>query len=169
MKLNLGCKTRPIPGFVNMDFEEYPTVDVVGDVSDLSRFKDESIEEIYASHILEHFKSPQTVPVLKEWFRVLKPGGILYVATPDFKRAIEMYDKVGLSEWLVYYMYGDQLHKGTYHYTTFDEKRMDGLLKKVGFAEVSRVVEFPYNQEDCSTLISGIDSKSISLNMIAIK
>ena len=157
-----------------MDIEPHPGVDYVGDVSDLSRFPDGSVDEIYASHILEHFSHTNTEAVLREWGRALGPQGILYVGVPDFSRTVVLYSKYGLNEWVRNFLYGDQSYPTAYHYTCFDESALALLLLKSGFSDVSRVEFFPFESNpgvpgDCSTNISTWDGKSVSLNMVAIK
>jgi predicted SAM-dependent methyltransferase len=170
IKLNLGCRNREILGFEGMDCDNHPGVKHVGDVGDLNRFGDNSVSEIYASHVLEHFSITETLDVLKEWRRVLSEGGILYVAVPDFKRCIEIYEKTGLDDWIVNYLWGDQGYDTAFHYAGFDEDRLGRLLVEAGFSEVSRVEEFPVGPEhDCSKNRSTLDKKNVSLNMVAIK
>lgn len=170
LKLNLGCRNRSIPGFKGMDIDQHESVDIVGDISDLSQFGGGSVSEIYASHVLEHFPHPLTVSVLVEWNRVLENGGILYVAVPDFKRAVEIYNKMGLQDWIVNQLYGDQGYETAFHYTGFDFNRMSHILKLAGFKELSQVGTFPIgNERDCSRNVSSIDGKSVSLNIIAVK
>ena len=169
IKLNLGSWERKIPGFQNMDIDPHPGVDFVGDVSDLSKFENNSISQIYASHILEHFPSNKTLSVLKEWHRVLTPGGILYVGVPDFERVVELYKKIGLCDWVQNFLWGDQGYKTAFHYAGFDEKRLRELLKRAGFSEMSRVENFPFGIKDCSMNRSNLDGKSVSLNLLAIK
>lgn len=170
MKLSLGCRDRGLEGFVNMDIDPHPGVDIVGDVADLSRFKDGEVEAIHASHILEHFPHTQTDSVLREWHRVLEPQGILYVAVPDFRRAVELYLKTGMAEWVVKYLWGDQGYKTAYHYTGFDYDRLHGILSGVGFSDISRVEVLPVHRSgDCSTQVSSLDGKPVSLNVVAIK
>ncbi len=48
-------------------------------------YNDNQMDAVYANHILEHFLPHQIHPFLKEVFRVLKPGGILRISTPDFE------------------------------------------------------------------------------------
>ena len=168
--LNLGSRNRAIPGFLNMDCDAHEGVDVVGDVSDLSRFADGAVGEIYASHVLEHFNFHRTAAVLKEWHRVLEPGGKLYVGVPDFQRALELYEVGGLNDWLIRFLMGDQEYATAYHYTLFDEARLARLLKDAGFSDYFRVEQFPIGDEnDCSNLASTIDGESVSLNVIATK
>lgn len=172
LKLNLGSRHRSLAsyGFKNMDCELHEGVDFVGDVSDLSRFESGSVSEIYASHILEHFQHNKTLDVLKEWHRVLEKEGILYVGVPDFKRAVEIYQRIGfLDSWIIHWLYGDQEYSTAFHYNAFDKARLQSLLEEVGFREISQVDEFPFRLGDCSKLVSNLDKKSVSLNMVAIK
>lgn len=170
LKLNLGSRDRTIPGFKSMDIDPHSGVDYIGDVSDLSRFGDNTVNEILASHILEHFPHAKTLDVLKEWCRVLSKNGLLYVAVPDFKRTVELYSKIGLNDWIVNFLWGDQEYKTAFHYTGFDEGRLTRLLLKAGFSEASVVDELPQHSDgDCSTLVSTFDGGSVSLNMVAVK
>ena len=170
IKLSLGSRDRVIEGFKNMDIDPHPGVEFVGDVSDLSRFEDNSVSEIMSSHVLEHFEYHRTVKVLKEWLRVLEPGGKLYVAVPDFERCVELYGMIGLDEWIVRFLCGDQEYKTAYHYNLFDENRLTKLLAEAGFADSFRVEEFDMAPEqDCSNLASNIDNERVSLNMICTK
>lgn len=168
--LNLGSRNRAIPGFLNLDIDKHEGVDIVGDIADLSRFENESVGEIYASHCIEHLPYHRTLAVLREWHRVLVPGGKLYIAVPDFARAVELYGLIGLDEWIVRFLCGDQEYATAYHYNLFDEARLSSLLKEAGFAESFRVEEFPIGDpSDCSTLVSNIDGLPVSLNIIGVK
>lgn len=169
LKLNLGSRDRSLPGFKNMDIDHHEGVDFVGDVSDLKRFPDGSVDEIYASHILEHFPSTKTLDVLKEWCRVLVPSGILYVGVPDFERTVEIYHKIGFKQWTQNYLWGDQGYKTAFHYAGFDFEWLKSLLLKAGFSEASRVDFFPFKTKDCSTNVSNIDNKPVSLNVVSVK
>lgn len=80
LRLNLGSGSVRIPGFTNVDFNAGEDVDVVANVMALPYF-DSTVSEIFASHILEHFS--YDAPVLNEWVRVLKPGGLITVIVPD--------------------------------------------------------------------------------------
>lgn len=168
--LNLGSRNRAIPDFLSMDCDPHDGVDIVGDISDLSRFADNSVGEIYASHILEHFPHTKTEAVLKEWLRVIEPGGKLYVGVPDFARAIEIYSVTGLRPWITNFLMGDQEYKTAFHYRLFDEESLSFMLRAAGFADCFRVEYFPIGDPlDCSNMVSNIDKQSVSLNMIAVK
>lgn len=170
VRLNLGARNRAIPGFISIDCDPHPGVDIVADVSDLSRFADGSVSEIIASHILEHFPSNKTLPVLKEWGRVLKNGGILYLGVPDFRRAVEIYLERGLCDWVQNWIFGDQGYPTAYHYVGFDKPKLKALVLEAGFSEISIVEELPVHcPGDCSDLISNLDRKRVSLNAVAVK
>lgn len=80
MKLNLGSGRMQLAGWTAVDIDPDLYPDVVAEVSDLP-FEDDTVDEIYASHVLEHV--PYDSPALKEWLRVLKPGGVCTVVVPD--------------------------------------------------------------------------------------
>lgn len=171
LKLNLGARTTTIPGFKNVDKDQHGQVDIVSDVSKLE-VDDNSVSEIYASHILEHFSHKKTVDVLKEWLRVLEPGGELKIAVPDFEATMLIVQQHGLTDWVVNYLWGDQVYDSAFHYAGFDEDRLTGLLEDAGFIGVERVEYFDLVNGDCSCLGFNMDDGkrfSVSLNMIAYK
>lgn len=83
MKLNLGCGGRKLPGYINVDSEAYEAPDVL---VDLGRAKwpwpDDSVDEMHASHVLEHLPGETFFHFLREAYRVGKPGAKLHVALP---------------------------------------------------------------------------------------
>lgn len=83
IRLNIGSDIGQIAGFLNVDFNPEVKPDICTDATDLSIFEDGTVDEILASHILEHLTWDDGLVALKEWLRVLKPGGLLTVATPD--------------------------------------------------------------------------------------
>jgi predicted SAM-dependent methyltransferase len=170
VKLNLGCRTRTKTGWVNFDCDPHPGVDVVGDIRNLSMYADGSVSEIYASHVAEHVPHPETLAMLKEWARVLEPGGKLYVAVPDFARCVELYMQLGLNDWINRFLCGDQEYRTAYHYSLFDEGKLSKLLAEAGFADSFRVEQFPDSEDaECSNLVSTHDGERVSLNMIGVR
>jgi predicted SAM-dependent methyltransferase len=83
MKLYLGSRDYKPEGFLTVDIDKHHEPDIVADVTDLSIIGSNSVEEICASHILEHLPWPLSYKALAEWARVLRPGGRLRVAVPD--------------------------------------------------------------------------------------
>lgn len=56
-------------------------VQLGGDASHLPWFRDDSLDFVYSSHLLEDLED--TEAVLREWLRVLRPGGRLVLYCPD--------------------------------------------------------------------------------------
>lgn len=90
MKLNLGCAKDIKDGYINIDVYDHPLVKKA-DVRDLSFLEDESIEEIYAKDILEHMSYQDGKKAIKEWSRVLKTGGKIFIQTINLDKQIESY------------------------------------------------------------------------------
>ncbi len=80
MKLNLGSNTHSIDGYTNVDICSYSNVDVRADVMRLP-FESETVDEIYAGHVLEHLDRPTDFFI--ECHRVLVSRGLLAVVVPD--------------------------------------------------------------------------------------
>ena len=170
MRLNLGCHTRIRQGYINIDRDMYPGVDLVADVFSLPQYKDGSVKEIYSSNILEHASHTRTVAILKEWRRLLCDGGVLKLSVPDFDRAIEIYREHGLGDWVVNFLYGDQGYEGANHYIAFTEASLRKALEQAGFTDISRVEQLPGNQDgECSNLRSNMDGKLVCLNLVVVK
>jgi len=166
-KLNLGGRTHPIPGFLNVDLFDGPDVDIKTDITKLPMIKDGEVEIIYASHCLEHTPHPRTLEVLKEWRRVLKNGGKAYVAVPDFAAMLKLYERVGFCDFIRNFLWGDQIYDLAFHYTGFDYPYLAKCLVKAGFIDVKRIEHMPYKLNDCSELRDNIYGKPVSLNVEA--
>ncbi len=138
IKLHLGCGKRFIPNFIHIDSLEFPHVDHVQDISNLENFETESVDLIYACHVLEHFKRYEIESVLKEWSRVLKIGGTIRIAVPDFNSICQIYNeqkKISLIEGPVV---GGQTDKYNFHYSIFDFDKLKKQLEETGFYKVER-------------------------------
>jgi len=137
MKLHLGSGTKRIEGFVNIDIRYLPGVDEVNNVKFLRNYKDNSIDLIYACHVLEHFGRWETEDVLRRWCELLKPGGILRLAVPNFSAICDYYNKTEDLPKLMGLLYGGQDYPENYHFAAFDFKSTSDMLIKLGFSKVS--------------------------------
>jgi len=108
LRLNLGSGYQQIAGFVGVDFDESLDPDVVSTVQDLSWCPTDSCDMVFASHVLEHLTLQDSRVALKEWLRVLKPGGFLDVAVPDVNQIYTMWRKG--SQWGEYQQNVDELY-----------------------------------------------------------
>jgi len=92
MKLNLGCGDKILPGYVNVDVAEARAgkrPDVLCDLRALKPFERDSADEILAVHVVEHFWRWEVADILREWLRVLRPGGTMVLECPNLASACE--------------------------------------------------------------------------------
>jgi predicted SAM-dependent methyltransferase len=84
LKLNLGCGFDRLPGYVNIDKEAACEPDQVVDLESTWPFKTNSVEEIRASHVLEHLGQETRVflGIMKEMYRVCRDGARIYIQVP---------------------------------------------------------------------------------------
>ncbi|MEK7659811.1 MAG: methyltransferase domain-containing protein [Patescibacteria group bacterium] len=82
IKINFGCGYDIKPGWVNVDSSQLPGVDIVHDVQQVPLpFASGSISEVVCQDIFEHI---EYIPVLKDIFRILQPGGTITIRVPHF-------------------------------------------------------------------------------------
>jgi SAM-dependent methyltransferase len=94
LRLNLGCGDKILDGYVNVDVAasragKHP--DVLCDLRALTPFEENSADEILSVHVVEHFWRWEVVDILKEWTRILKPGGRMILECPNLKSACEAF------------------------------------------------------------------------------
>lgn len=146
-------------------------VDYVGDCCDLGRFEDGSVEEIYASHVLEHLGYVQKLPrSLAEFHRVLAPGGVLRISVPDFEVLCRLFLDPRLSAEERFHVmrmaFGGQTDPYDFHQVGLTYEFLGGYLQAAGFPAWERVPEFGLFDDDSALRMRG---SLISLNVVARK
>lgn len=94
VRLNLGCGDFPLDGdgWINVDASRHVPADLYLDVvRDSLPFDDDTVEEVYAGHLLEHVARPDVPRFLGEVRRVLRPGGRFGVVVPDTREVLRRY------------------------------------------------------------------------------
>ena len=81
-KIEIGSGLKKRPGYETCDIRDIPGVDHICS-ADALPFADESIDEIYSRHVVEHFTLKEFIETLVEWNRVLKVGGEVYIICPN--------------------------------------------------------------------------------------
>lgn len=172
--LHLGCGPIDAPGFVNVDANVYPHVHHVVDAYPLALFPSNEFDLVYASHILEHYKRDVVPHVLKEWFRILKPGGILRLGVPNFETIVDIYQHTKNIDSVSGPLFGGQDYQHNFHYVAFDMSSLAKLCRQAGFSSIrqwdpARVDNHDF--DDTTSNIWKIQEKSflISLNLEAVK
>jgi len=94
VRLHLGCGPEHRAGWVNVDANPDTRPQVVSRAEHLPMFEDASVDEIEACHLFEHFCHHEALAALREWSRVLKPGGKLSLELPNLERCIRTLGQV---------------------------------------------------------------------------
>jgi hypothetical protein len=165
--LHVGCGSklntppREFAAYREIRLDKNPLVesDIVADVVAMPQVPSEKHDAIFCSHLLEHLYAHEVAMALKEFARVLKPGGKVWIQAPDLqsiggKLALDQADVVlyrgGLGPVSALDMlYG---HRGAIaqgnlfmgHKTGFTASVLKGYLDMTGFVgvEISRDVQF---------------------------
>lgn len=143
-KLNLGCGWDRRDGYLNVDFQEFHEPDLVGDVRDLTTLPTAHFDEVVAQDVLEHLERQDTDVALREWARLLRPGGELIVRIPNviaLARLLSERRSVEDQQTLLQCMYGTQAYTGDYHHTGFTEVTIRVALAAAGFSVASIVAK----------------------------
>lgn len=135
-RLNLGCGFDRRDGYVNVDFQDFHEPDLVADVRHLDELPDDHFQEVLAVDVLEHLERGDTMPTLREWCRVLAPGGVLRLQMPDVTalgRIFRERDSVEAHELFLHHLYGTQAYTGDYHQAGFTDVSLVAQLTEAGF------------------------------------
>ena len=89
-KLQLGAGGNALDGWLSSDLFPRPH-EIFVDVTRPLPFPDRSFDYVFSEHQIEHILYPEGVFMLRECFRVLKPGGVVRIATPDLERIVGLY------------------------------------------------------------------------------
>jgi predicted SAM-dependent methyltransferase len=173
IKLHLGCGKRDFgPEWFHIDGAEYPHVGS-HDITRLN-FPDNTVDLIYASHVIEYFDREEIFPLLAEWRRVLKPGGILRLAVPDFTAISLYYEAKGVLHNLLGLLYGKMEMNGgyIYHKTVYDYTELSDILLMSDFNNIHtydwRTTEHTHHDDHSQAYLPHMDKEHgrlMSLNV----
>lgn len=145
MKLNIGAGHRRIEGYTGVDITQRPGADIIAPAHEIP-LPDGCAEEVMAIHLLEHLFPWDALTAVREWHRLLKPGGVLILELPNLRKCCENIvsgrteggkhpNQLGM--WGIY---GDDRAEDPFmlHRWGFTPETLADLLKQGGF---SRIVE----------------------------
>jgi SAM-dependent methyltransferase len=93
-KLNFGCGKRIAAGWTNVDFHRDDARVLRANLLSGFPFPDSHFDVVYSSHVLEHFTPEQGAFLIKESWRVLKPGGTVRIVIPDLEETCREYFRI---------------------------------------------------------------------------
>ena len=184
-KLQLGCGRNWLEGWLNSDY--FPrTSDILQlDVTIALPFEDDTFDYIFSEHVIEHISYPEGAYMLEECFRVLKPGGVLRVGTPDLAFLVNLYreDEAASQsrtqieqEFLEYFLANEIKDRETNapvdfdtylinkfvrawgHEFIYDEKSLRHMMTTLGFAGITRC-EVMESEHQALSDLENIDRK----------
>ena len=168
MKLNIGGEQKK-EGWKILNIQKKDGVDFIGDISDLSQFSENSVEEIYASHVVEHVEQSKIESTFEGIHRILKDNGKFYVSVPDMDILCRQFlnIKEGKARFhIMRMMFGGQTDKYDFHYFGWNYEFMKDYLTTAGFKKIEKVKSFSLFKDTSDYAPYGVP---ISLNVIGYK
>lgn len=159
--INLGCGYHPFLGWVNVDLAR-GYADIVWDVREGLPFGDGTCRAVFGEHLIEHLTRDEGLKLLIECYRVLEPGGILRISTPDSEKFLRSYvandgflfspafpetvdspmDRINL-----------MMRAHGHHLWAYDEASLQRMLEQAGFHQIVRQA----CQSSMSSELEGMD------------
>lgn len=117
---------------INPDFNP----NVLGDASEPLPFSDSEFDELHAFHLLEHLERPKIGPAIREWMRVVRPGGLLRISVPNLTFASKLVFDGNIRDYLtaLVMIYGDDHQDHMHHHIGFTVEALRQLLEEAGLA-----------------------------------
>jgi len=152
LKLNIGCGPHPLPGYQNIDL--YHSAADVKAPADKLPYKDNSVIEILAEHLIEHLTFYEFNKAMAEWHRVLKSGGVLTLECPDLLGLCKQFVNgneyqrytTHNGQWpLIAHFYGHQRGGnageilGQVHKSGYTEEHLRFVLEGLGYTDIQFV------------------------------
>ena len=158
MKINLGCASRPLDGYINVDMDSledikkrYPNTKINEDIKFIQAnvlnlpFENDTIDEVKCDALMEHFSFKEEPRFFYEVKRVLKPGGVFCFSVPDFEDAVTKWlnakddwkdfyrddnEAIEQEHWFGNYSYSTDNRWGYLTATLFGTQKGDGQFHK---------------------------------------
>ena len=132
LRLGVGDTLPKQDGYLNVDLRDLPNIDVVADAAKLP-FKDGEHDGIETRNLVEHFSRHEIDGVFKEWARVLKKGGRLFIETVDVGELMNHWQDIPEENWMDGLL-GAQTYPENFHKMAFTKENMTRKLQEAGFS-----------------------------------
>lgn len=146
MKLDIGAGPLAAHGPDFQTVDAFAEADIKALMWDLP-LPDGSVEEIWTSHALEHVPLERVGPTLREWVRVLAPGGRATITVPNLDHAARYWLRHQGQPWALAILFGNQNHEGEFHKTGWSPQTLRVALTDAGFRVLKLAVITDHDQE----------------------
>lgn len=136
-KLHIGAGRVHLPGWINIDLFDTHHQDLYCDLTRLP-WDPCSFDEIYCCHVLEHCHRRMIAATIYHWVQMLRAGGKLRLAVPNFDAVCERYADTGDLPELLGLLYGRQDHPKNNHFIVFDFNTLKRHMELAGLYNVQR-------------------------------
>lgn len=131
--LDVGGGLEPLTGYINVDAYS-PKADIPAFAWDLP-YESGTVSGVNCSHVLEHIEKARVLPTLREFYRVLRPGGSLILEVPDLVWCCNNWLAKQDNAWALDAIFGNQDDAGQFHKTGFNQERLLSLVREAGFTQ----------------------------------
>jgi predicted O-linked N-acetylglucosamine transferase (SPINDLY family)/predicted SAM-dependent methyltransferase len=157
-------------GWTNVDVDANAAAGMSGGAYVPLPFPDESCAEILASEYLQRLRPHEILPALNDMYRVLIPGGTLYLSVPDFEMLSEMFVSADLSNedkfQVMRAMFGKQDGSRDMNRIGLSFDFMVAYLADVGFSSVEHVEALGLFEQESEIRVG---DRSVSLKLVVVK
>ena len=168
-KLHLGCGPNILPGWLNTDIEPSDVIAYL-DLTERFPLEDDTFDYVFSEHAIEHVQYAQGIGMLREAFRVLRPGGKIRVVTPDFAFLKALHDPEKSALQKAYLAWASELWVGGIatpytemhvinvffrnwgHQFIYDQASLAGALETAGFIGIKRCEVSESDDPECRAL-----------------
>lgn len=135
--IHLGPGDQDDPRYINVDSIPFRHIHYVHNVTRLPMFPDCHADLVYACHVLEHISYKYSVATVQEWYRILKPGGILRLSVPDLDHILAIYEGENHAiDKIEGPLMGGQNYRYNFHMAVFNKASLTDIFLAAGFKEV---------------------------------
>lgn len=199
IRLNLGCASRPLSGYINIDLDtleeikvRYPNVEIPDDVQVFQHdifalpFEDGTISEIRSDSMLEHLSFLEEKKFFYEMLRVLRPGGKLVFSVPDFEDTVTKWlaadddwrdfyrndaEAIAKQHWFGQYSYSTKSRWGYLTASMFGPQNSEGQFHKNCYTEkkIRAMLDFLGFEIEDLSFFSWKEDRDRMIKVVAVK
>ena len=181
-RLHLGCGPHQLPGWLNSDLIVFRADNVRIDATKEFPLPSVSFDFVFTEHMVEHIPFDGALSAFSESFRILKPGGMIRVSTPDLSFLFSLLQhpiddvRAEYLQWSCETYLKTPLVNGAVvinnfvrnwgHSFIFDKATLEWALRHAGFVNV---IFFPVKQSATAALCNLENTERLPKNFVALE